>query len=289
MQQTDTAREWIFDVTARDFDARVARADVPVVVDFWAPWCGPCRQIAPILESLTQSYAGRLHVAKVNVDEETTLATGFGVRSIPYLVVFKGGKVVEELIGVQPEPELRKILDRHVAKASGGLRVAVQDALLAGDYGRALPMLEQAREAEPENPGIIADLARCLFAMGRADDAESMLRELPADAAAAPDIERLRAEIRVAREADGLRDRESLQAMVEAEPDDLALRHELARVAAAARDYDTALEQFFALMRADRGFGDDAGRRGLIELFDVLGASDGRVREYRRRMASLLN
>ena len=289
MQQANTAQEWVFDVTARDFDARVAQADVPVVVDFWAEWCGPCRQIAPILDALAFQYAGRLHVAKVNVDEETTLATGFGVRSIPYLVVFNGGKVVEELVGVQPEAELRRILDKYVAKAPTGLRVAVQDALMAGDYEKALPLLMQAREAEPENPGIVADLARCLFAMGRADDAGATLDELPADAAAAPDIMQLRAEIALARSGEGLRDRTTLEALLTESPDDLGLRHELARVAAAARDYDAALEHFFALMHADREYGDDAGRRGLIGLFEVLGAGDGRVRDYRRRMANLLN
>ncbi|MEL6199757.1 MAG: thioredoxin, partial [Pseudomonadota bacterium] len=117
MFEANTDSNWVFDVTAGDFDARVAKADVPVVVDFWAEWCGPCKQIAPILDSLASQYAGRLHVAKVNVDQETTLASGFGVRSIPYLVVFKDGKVVEELVGVQPEAELKRILDKHVDTA----------------------------------------------------------------------------------------------------------------------------------------------------------------------------
>ena len=289
MQQATAEQNWVFDVTARDFDARVAKANVPVVVDFWAEWCGPCRQIAPILDSLADQYAGRLHVAKVNVDQEVTLAQGFGVRSIPYLVVFNGGKVVEELVGVQPEAELKRVLDRYVQKASGGLRVAVQNALLAGDYEQALPLLEQARNEEPENPGIVADLARCLFSLGRAADAERVLSELPDELAVAPEIEQLKSEIALAREADGLRDRATLETLLAADPDNLPVRHELARVAAAARDYDAALEHYFMLMSADRSFDDDAGRRGLIGVFDVLGASDGRVRDYRRRMANLLN
>ncbi|MEL6950756.1 MAG: thioredoxin [Pseudomonadota bacterium] len=289
MFEANTDSNWVFDVTARDFDARVAKADVPVVVDFWAEWCGPCKQIAPILDSLASQYAGRLHVAKVNVDEETTLATGFGVRSIPYLVVFKDGKVVEELVGVQPEAELKQILDKHVEKAPMGLRVSVQDALMSGDYDTALAALEQARAAEPENPGIVADIARTLFAMGRAADADAALADLPDELAAAPEIEQLKAEIALARAADGLRDKDTLESLLAQSPGDAALTHELAQVSAATRDYDTALEQFFGLMRDHGDFGEDAGRRGLIGLFDVLGANDGRVRDYRRRMANLLN
>ena len=199
------------------------------------------------------------------------------------------GKVVDELVGVQPEPALRRVLDRHVTSASGALATAARDALRAGDADAALPLLEQARAEAPDDPDLVVDHARCLLALGRSGDAEAMLRELPVDAATTPDVERLGAEIRLAREAEGLRDRASLEVLLEAQPADLSLRHELARVAAAARDYDTALEQYLALMRADRDFGDDAGRRGLIGLFDVLGSGDTRVRDYRRRMASLLN
>lgn len=289
MQHADTENSWVFDVTARDFDARVAKASVPVVVDFWAEWCGPCKQISPILDSLATQFAGRLHVAKVNVDQEQTLAAGFGVRSIPYLVVFKDGKVVEELVGVQPEAELKRVLDRHVEKAPMSLRLSVQDAIMSGDYETALAALLEARATEPENPGIVADLARTLFAMGRPGEAETTLAELPDDLSGAPEIEQLRSEIALAKAAEGLRDRATLEGLLAEQPGDPALSHELARVAAASRDYDTALEQFFTLMRDHRDFGEDAGRRGLIGLFDVLGASDGRVRDYRRRMANLLN
>ncbi len=289
MQQAAAEQNWVFDVTAEDFDARVVQADVPVVVDFWAEWCGPCRQISPILDSLAGQYAGRLNVAKVNVDEEGALAQAFGVRSIPYLVVFHGGQPVEQLVGVQPEAELKRVLDRYVQDAATGAGTGVQDALLAGDYETALPLLEQAHAAEPDNAGTAADLARCLFLLGRTGDAEQLLGGLPADVSGAPEIEQIRSEIAVARAADGLRDRATLERLLADAPDDLEVLHELARVTAAARDFDAALAHFFTLMAADRGFADDAGRRGLIDLFEVLGSGDGRVRDYRRRMSSLLN
>ncbi len=289
MQQAAAEQNWVFDVTAQDFDARVVQADVPVVVDFWAEWCGPCRQISPILDSLASQYAGRLHVAKVNVDEEGALAQAFGVRSIPYLVVFSGGQPVEQVVGVQPEAELKRVVDRYVPEAAGGPAEMAREALLAGDPERALPLLEAALAAEPENPGIVADLARCLLSLGRSADAEQVLEAAPQAIAEAPEIEQLRSEIALSRGADGLRDRATLEASLADAPDDLAVRHELARVTAAAGDYDAALDHYFTIMAADRGFDDDAGRLGLLEVFEVLGTGDGRVRDYRRRMSTLLN
>ncbi|MEM7610837.1 MAG: thioredoxin [Pseudomonadota bacterium] len=288
MQQQDTS-QWLFDVTAAQFDERVVNAGIPVLVDFWAPWCGPCKQIAPVLENLVRHYSGQLHVAKINVDDETTLATSFGVRSIPMLALFHGGKLVEQLVGLQPEQQLKNLIDKYIESAPLAWRDAVQDALLANDYQGALAILRDVQQQQPENPEIIAAITRTQLAMGDWRDASQTLAELPEHISAEEDIRRLADEIVIARRADGVRDTAVVKSALDEKPDDLGLRLELARAAAADRDFDTALEQYMAIMRTDRNYGEDAGRTGLISVFELLGSGDTRVQQYRRQMANLIN
>ncbi|MFK8052305.1 MAG: thioredoxin [Woeseiaceae bacterium] len=279
----------IVNVTARDFDEVVAKADIPVLVDFWAPWCGPCQQIAPVLEALVGHYPGKIRVAKVNVDEETTLATGFNVRSIPMLLLFKSGKVVEEIIGLQSPEDLINKIAPHIAKPASGLRRAVQDALLSQDYATALPLLEQALVEEPNNAGIKVDIARSHAALGDADAADAMLSDLPETIADDPEVEKLRHEINLVRQSADTASPEVLLEQLASNPDDLSLRHELARAYLATRNYEQALAQFFELMKSDREFQNDAGREGLLSVFGLLGSGDPRVQDYRRKMSNLLN
>ncbi|MEM7764609.1 MAG: thioredoxin [Pseudomonadota bacterium] len=289
---TDTVEnlnDMIVDVTARDFDAVVAKADIPVLVDFWAPWCGPCQQIAPVLEAIVGHYPGKLRVAKVNVDEETTLATGFNVRSIPMLLLFKDGKVVEEIIGLHSPEDLVKKIGPHIATPANPLRRAVQDALMREDFDTALSLLQQALETEPNNAGILTDLARTQLKLGHLDDAEHSLAQLPPGIRMEAEIEQLAHEIALARQSDGAAAPTELVDALAEDPDNLSLRHELARAYLATKDYGDALEQFYQLMKADREFQNDAGREGLLSIFGVLGSSDERVKTYRRKMANLLH
>ena len=285
----EQATEWTFDVSARDFDARVARAGVPVLVDFWAPWCGPCKAIAPILDRLVSAYAGRLHVARVNVDEEQTLATGFGIRSIPTLVLFAGGKVAGQLTGLQNEAQLRELVEPHVEKASNPLRIAVQDALLAQDHGRAIELLQQALAVEQDHPGMLVDLARAHLALGQSAEAAEAVRRLPVEVAATNEITALKSQIEIQHDADGLPDLDTLRSRVSGAPDDARLRYQLGLRAASERQYQEAMASLLEAMRLDRKFDDDAARRALLRVFSILGNADSDVQQYRRRMASLLN
>ena len=272
--EASTTPEWVFPVTARDFDTRVAQASVPVLVDFWAPWCGPCQQIGPMLEQLAERYAGRLHIAKVNVDEETTLAAGFGVRSIPMLVLFNQGKVVEQLVGLQPEQELVRLIDPHVSRAPNQLRTAVQNALLAGDHASARTLLEQALEQEPENAAIRVDLARAELALGEPEAARARLNDLPEDIDASRDVAALRAEIGLAEATAGT-------------PPDSVLATALAAIA--ARDYGTAMNALLEVFRTGEPADRDAAREHLIAIFELLGSADERVQDARRALANLMN
>lgn len=266
---------WVFDVTARDFDERVAKSSVPVMVDFWAPWCGPCQQIAPMLDNIAQRYQGRFHVAKVNVDEETTLATGFGVRSIPMLVLFANGQVVETIVGLQPEQELIRLIEPHVARAPNSLRKATQDALLSGDHASALTLLEQALAQEPENGAIRVDLARCELALGNHEEALGRLKALPDDIESSRDVQALRVEITLARDAVALQQTDSPLAP--------ALK------LAADRQFGAAIDALLAQStQSDEALRTDA-KQHLIRIFDLLGSADERVQQGRRALASLLN
>lgn len=285
----ETLTPLLFDVTAHDFDDRVAKAAVPVLVDFWAPWCGPCQHIAPILESLVERYQGRLQVAKVNVDEEGTLAAGFNVRSIPMLVLFHEGKVVEQIIGLQPEQELVKLIDKYVANAPNDIDTAVQDTSTPHDQQTALAMLENALEAEPDNAGILADIARTHAALGNIDSAQQALKALPGDAAQAPDIVILKQELALAAQAASLPATDALQAAVDQSPDNNQARFDRALRHAADREYSDAMNQLMTILSRDLAFSEGKARGTLLSIFDILGTSDADVQKHRRALSTLLN
>lgn len=201
MTSPDETNPWVFDVTAQDFEARVVNAQVPVLIDFWAPWCGPCQQIAPMLESLTARYQGKFVVAKVNVDEEQALAGAFGVRSIPMLVLFHAGQPVEQIIGLQPEQELVRVIEPYLSAAEPEAPEANNEALLAGDHETAHQQLLEALAQDPDNASLKIDLARTELALRHFDAAFDRLGDLPDEQDRSPEVGALRAEIAINRDA----------------------------------------------------------------------------------------
>ena len=237
-----------------------ASATQPVLVDFRAPWCGPCRTLMPMLERIADDYAGRFTLAKVNTDEEQRIAGHFGIRSIPTVMLFHGGQVAEQFVGVQPEQAVRALLDKYLAPAKAqaeppGLADAASTQIDQRDAGAARETISQLEAAKPDHPALGALRARLAFLE---------------TAVAEPDVAALRVRL-------------------ERDPADAAARHALAAHHALAGDYGTALAEWLELMRRDRRFGDEAARRSLLLAFTVLGESDELVSAYRRRMASLLH
>jgi len=237
-----------------------ASAHQPVLVDFWAPWCGPCRTLMPMLDRIADDYGGRFTLAKVNTDEQQRVAGEFGIRSIPTVMLFHGGKVVEQFVGVQPEATIRALLDRYVggspqSDGTHALLDAAATQLERRDVAAAAEAIAQLEQAAPEH-----DALRLL---------KAQLAFLEA-ANARPDVAGLRAQL-------------------ERDPADAAARHALAAHHALAGDYATALSEWLELMRRDRRFGDDLARRSLLMAFDVLGEGHELVQATRRRMASLLH
>ena len=277
--------------TAADFDRLVLEEShrVPVLVDFWAAWCGPCQSLMPVLQRLAEDYAGAFLLVKVDTEAEQELAARHGIRSLPTLRLYRNGEVVEEVMGAQPEPVLREMLDRHVTREWDRLRAAARASAEAGDTDRALELLAEAAAMAPADAAVAADRARLLAERGEIEEARALLEGLPCDKRESPEVKAVLGSLRLAAEAAVAAPEEELRQRLEADADDSEARYLLGVRLAARGDYEPALEQFLELMRRDRTWGDDAGRKALLTVFEVLGNEGELVARYRKAMFNLLH
>ena len=258
----------------------------PVVVDFWAPWCGPCRSLKPILEKLADEYGGKFLLAKVNADENQELSARYGVRGIPAVKAFSQGRLADEFSGALPEAAVREFLDRLVPKPAEVLRLKADEQLRRGDATGALKLLAEAAALDPANEWVRVDAAAIMLDIGELTEAQRLLQEVRLDDAR---VAQLRSRLEFAQAAASGESAEALAARIARNSDDLQARLQLAKLLAAARDYAGAMEQMLEVVRRDRCYGDDAGRRALLAVFELLGPGHPLVGEYRRRLASALN
>ncbi|MBF1165335.1 tetratricopeptide repeat protein [Dechloromonas agitata] len=283
--------EFAFDVSIEEFEAKVLiKADtVPVVVDFWAPWCEPCKVLKPLLEKLAEEYKGRFLLAKVNSDENPELAQHFGVRSIPSVKVLFRGQLVDEFNGAIPEGQIRQFLDRIALPAGpehANLREQAAALVAEGKLEEALAVLVQASQANPQDQAIQLDAVDVLMQLGRNDEAKQLLA---GDYANEPDrANALRARLAL---LDGAADTAPLEAKLAANPDDHASRLELSKAYAAQSRFREALEAALEVVRRDRFFEQGAGRQAILNLFEALSGEqyDDLVREFRRKLSATLN
>jgi len=283
--------QFSFDVTLEDFEAKVLLpADtVPVVVDFWAPWCEPCKVLKPLLEKLAEEYAGRFLLAKVNSDEFPELAQHFGVRSIPSVKVLFQGQLVDEFNGALPEGQIREFLDRIALPPAPGGNLREEAAALAGEgkLEEALAKLVEASQAKPDDQAVQLDAVDVLMQLGRNDEAKQLLAGEYAQEADRANALRARLAL-----ADGAADTAELEAKLAANPADHASRLELSRAYAAQSRFREALEAALEVVIRDRFFDEGAGRKAVLQLFEALGGSeqyDDLIREFRRKMSAALN
>jgi putative thioredoxin len=282
--------------THANFDEVVLRASAtrPVLVDFWATWCAPCRALAPILDRLADEYAGRFTLAKLDTDSEPELAARYGVRGIPNCKLFVDGKVVDEFTGALPEGPLRDFLARALPSRAAPLVAEAKALLAASDPAGALARLDAALALDPEDEDALLTRVETLLALNRVADATSVVAalEAPARARIRPvrDERRLAAlKARAELTPDAGVDLATLARRAAATPIDCAAKLAHARALAAAGDYERALAELLAIVRTDRGFGDDIGRRTMLTVFDALPGDSDVARRYRRELAAAIH
>jgi len=277
--------EHALDVGLADFQQNVLDESKhrPVLVDFWAPWCGPCKSLKPLLEKLAAEYGGKFLLAKVNADDNQELATRYGVRGIPSVKAFVDGEPVDEFSGALSEAEVRAFLDRLVPGPADELRAQATELRLAGDLSGALQTLADASKIDPAHIGVRLDAAEIMLDLNEADETRRLLAGVADDAD--PRVPQLKARLQFMGAAG--EDEAALAARVVANENDLESRLKLANLLVAAGQYEAGMDQLLEIVRRDRGFGDDIGRKTLLSVFDLLGGGELPSR-YRRMLASIL-
>ena len=279
--------EWVKVVTDGTFDREVIEQSrrVPVVIDFWAPWCAPCRALGPVLERLAEEHGGAFVLAKINVDENPQVSTAFGIRSIPAVKAVHEGEVVDEFVGALPEATLRQFLRGILPSESDRLAEEACSAEHRGDRDGALALYRRALEGDPNHPVARLGLGR-LLSDSDADAALAELdRVLPATAERT-EADRLAARLRLGRE-NGPGDAE-LRARLQMEPNDLEARLKLARLLAARQEYEAALAHLLEVVKRDRSYEDEAGRKSMLDIFQILGSANPLTEKYRSELARVL-
>jgi putative thioredoxin len=281
----------IKDGTTDSFMADVieASASVPVVVDFWAPWCEPCKTLGPQLEKLVRQWNGAVRMVKINVDENQQLAAQLRVQSVPTVYGFRQGRPVDAFAGALPESQIKQFLHGLTGGAANSvdaLLAEAREALDGGDDEGALALFQKVLQADQGNTKAIGGYLRALVANGQTGDAAQILSQLPAELLSDPDVAAARTRLELAQESAGpLPD---LRARVAADADDHQARYDLANALYAADQPEAAVDELLELMRRDRAWNDDAARQRLLKIFEALGPGHPVALRGRRRLASLV-
>lgn len=282
---------FIFDVTVENFKQVVLENSMsrPVLVDFWAEWCNPCKMLMPTLAKLVEEYKGKFILAKVNTEAQQQLAAHFGIRSIPCVKLFLNGQMADEFLGALPENEIRSFIDKYIPHESDALLAQAEQLLAQGDAEGAGALIQQAAEMDPGSARVMLANARYLATLGRLDEAEQQLQALPEEERNKPEVSAMLARIQFDRTTAGSPPAEALEQRLRDNPADCEAMHQLAQHRIMQNDYEGALELLLNLMQKDRSYGDDAARKDMLRIFELLGGQGELVKRYRNRMFNLLH
>ncbi len=259
----------------------------PVLIDFWADWCAPCKTLMPMLEKLANEYAGQFLLAKVNCDEEQQIAAQFGVRSLPTVMLMREGQPVDGFTGAQPESAVRQLLEKYLPKPWDMLLQQAQQLQEAGDKAGALPLLRRAAEESRQRPDIVIALAAALVQANRLDEAQEMLDKIKL-AHRDKSWQQVIAQIELQRQAAKTPEVRALEVALAADPDNMETAYQLALQHSQNQNYRDALELLIGVLRKQREFQEGAAKRTLLDILAVLGKGDPLAAEYQRKLFSLL-
>ena len=280
--------DWTIEAGEDNFEADVLQRshEVPVLVDFWAPWCGPCRVLGPVLEKLADEYSGKFVLAKINVDESPSLAGAFGVQGIPAVKLIKDGEIAGEFTGALPEPAVREMLSRYLPSEYDEQADEAADLEEQGKPAEAQAIYQSILDAEPTHAKSLLGLGRVLMNAGDRDGALEALERISPAAEERKIADRLIARLQL--QGDQSADEATLRQKLAAQPDSVEARFDLAQALAANEKFEEALSEFLDIVKSDREFREDGARKAMVQIFDVLPPDDPLIDKYRSELATVL-
>jgi len=281
----------VIEVTESTFQQQVIEksAEIPVLVDFWADWCAPCKMQLPVLLKLAGEYPDQLQIAKINTEQERALAEQHAIRSLPTLRLYRHGEVVKEVLGAQPEAALRTLIDAYIERESDRRLQQAIELDAQSRRSEALQLMEQAYREDPDNPRLPLKYARLCLDDNQLDRAGEIIQALPRELRETSEAASLQALLEFSRSITDAPSAVELESMIGEDPKQSEPRYQLAARQVLAGDYDNALGNFMLLLKQDRNYRDGAAQRGLLTVFALLDQDDERIPGYRRQMFALLH
>jgi len=275
---------------ATHFEQQVIEASKqqPVLVDFWAEWCQPCKVLIPLLTKLSEEYQGAFILAKVDADQQQELVLASGVKNLPTVRLYVDGVVADEFMGAKPEGELRQFLDAHIKNETDNEIKKALALSAAGEYDQAAEVLKALNQQDPSNTKIYMAIARVYLQSGDFENCEAVLNALPANIQTGDEAQQIQSELKLAKATSDAPEVDEILYQLEADPENHELRMQLANQYMVSQQYEPALEALFYILKRDLNFQEGAAKAAMLKIFEILGPQESLTRQYRSKLATLL-